>query len=145
MRLIWERLGAAAGEVAFVRHAQPFLSYTLDRLDDRFAWILIPPALWPTETVEYARVILENSKQPFGFAEPTAEDPRVTAWLASRAIKLYREKRSREDQRERSPKSSTPIANSYKIGSAIAARVPPIKTPCGPCSTKFFRPARMIA
>ncbi len=35
MRLLWERLGVAAGDVAFVRHAQPFLSHTLDRLGDQ--------------------------------------------------------------------------------------------------------------
>ena len=124
MRLLWERLGAAAGDVAFVRHAQPFLSHTLDRLDDGLDWILVPPALWPAETVDYARVILENSKKPFGFAEPAADDTRVTAWLASRAIKLWREKRSREDRRERSAKSVAPSASINNIGCAIAARVP---------------------
>ncbi len=128
MRLLWERLGVAAGDVAFVRHAQPFLSHTLDRLDDRFEWIVIPPALWPAETVDYARVILENSKQPFGFAEPITNDERVTAWLASRAIKLWREKRSREDRRERSAKSFVAISSIDKVGDALVARVPDRET-----------------
>ena len=32
MRLLWEQLGLAAGEVGFVRHAQPFLVHTLGEM-----------------------------------------------------------------------------------------------------------------
>lgn len=128
MRLLWERLGVAAGEVAFVRHAHPFLSQSLDRIDDRFEWVLLPPALWPSETVEYARVILENSKKPFAFAEPPMKpapgNSRVVAWLAARAIRLWREKRSREQHRVRSVKTQVVDNEKFSAGSAFIARVP---------------------
>ncbi len=168
MRLLWERLGVAAGEVAFVRHGQPFLAHVIqssygaqvmesgaeaprglksavhqggeglrgeelkvparasaiESLDDRFEWLVIPPALWPVETVEYARVIVENSKLPFQFVEPQEKDSRVVTWLASRAVKLWREKRTREEQRERSAKWKQAAAAIHRIGGGIAARVP---------------------
>jgi sirohydrochlorin ferrochelatase len=108
MRLLWERLGVAAGEVAFVRHAQPFLSQALERVDPQLHWVLVPQSQWSTETVEYARVILENSKLPYPFADPPGADPRVVAWLANRAVQLWRAQRSSEDCRERSPRSSPP-------------------------------------
>jgi sirohydrochlorin ferrochelatase len=125
MRLLWERLGVATGEVAFVRHAQPFLSHALDQLDPQLHWVLIPQSQWPTETVDYARVILENSKLPYPFADPPGADPRMIGWLANRAVQLWRARRSREDRRERSPKSSPPApAATWQLGGAIVAAVP---------------------
>ena len=128
MRLLWERLGAAAGEVAFVRHAQPFLSQALDRVDPQLQWVLIPQSQWRTETVEYARVIFENSKLPHSFADPPGADPRMVAWLVNRAVQLWRARRSREDRRERSLRnavSSLPDpAATPRLGAAIIAAVP---------------------
>ena len=61
MRLMWEQLGLGAGEVGFVRHAQPFLAHTLEKCAPRpFDWIVLPEAQWKTEHVEFAAVILEN-------------------------------------------------------------------------------------
>jgi hypothetical protein len=128
MRLLWERLGVAAGEVAFVRHAQPFLSHALEKLDDRFQWILIPQSQFETETVAYARVILENSKTAHLFADPPASDPRIASWIAARAIRLFRERRTRGDLRLRSPKSVSQTDGASQpttctAGSAFVARV----------------------
>jgi hypothetical protein len=125
MRLLWERLSVAAGEVAFVRHAQPFLAQALDRLNPQLHWVLISQSQWPTETVEYARVILENSRLPYRFADPPGADHRIIAWLANRAVQLWRSRRSREDRRERSAKSISPApAATHQLGSAIIAAVP---------------------
>ncbi len=129
MRLLWERLGVAAGDVAFVRHAQPFLSHVLERLDDALRWVVIPQSQFETETVAYARVILENSKAAHRFADPPLVDPRIASWIASRAIRLWRERRTRDDLRLRSPKSASPNAASsqhttYAAGAAFIARVP---------------------
>jgi hypothetical protein len=72
MRLIWEQLGLARGEVGFVRNARPFLLDVLARCASPAAaglhWVLLPQAQWETEHVEYARVILAN----FLCAEPEA-------------------------------------------------------------------------
>jgi hypothetical protein len=125
MRLLWERLGVAAGEVAFIRHAQPFLAQVLARVNPQLDWVVVPQSQWPTETVEYARVIVENSKLPYRFADPPGADPRLVAWIANRAVQLWRSRRSREDRRERSPKGVSPApAATHQLGSAIIAAVP---------------------
>ena len=42
MRLLWEQLGFARGEVAFVRHAQPFLAHVVERsAQDALPWIVL--------------------------------------------------------------------------------------------------------
>ena len=73
MRLIWEQLGLAQGEVGFVRKAQPFLLHVLTRCasspEGGLRWVLLPQAQWETEHVEYARVILSN----FQRSEPGAK------------------------------------------------------------------------
>ncbi len=128
MRLLWERLGVAAGEVAFVRHVQPFLLHTLKYLNQQFQWIFIPQSQFETETVAYARVILENSKTSHRFADPPASDPRIASWIAARAVRLWRERRTRDDLRLRSPKSvsqTDPASQptTQTAGSAFVARV----------------------
>jgi hypothetical protein len=129
MRLLWERLGVAAGEVSFVRHVQPFLSHTLERLNQQFQWILIPQSQFETETVAYARVILENSRTSHLFADPPASDPRIASWIAARATRLFRERRTRDNLRLRSPKSASQTEpasqnTTYTAGSAFVAHVP---------------------
>jgi hypothetical protein len=128
MRLLWERLGVAAGDVAFVRNMQPFLSPTLERLNQHFRWILIPQSQFETETVAYARVILENSKTGHLLADPPASDLRIASWIAARAVRLWRERRMRDDLRLRSSKSTPPEAAPTRTpltaGSAFVAHVP---------------------
>jgi hypothetical protein len=132
MRLLWEQLGLGAGEVGFVRHAQPFLGHTLEKCAARkLHWIVLPETLWKTEHVEYAAVILENFQRAhpqagaWSMAEPPADHPAITAWLTQRITRLWNEKRAREAVRGASPKRrSAPDAASWSIGAGVIASVP---------------------
>jgi hypothetical protein len=131
MRLIWEQLGLAAGEVGFVRHAQPFLSHSLEKCAQlHLNWILLPESLWRTEHVEYAAVILENFQRDhpdaaaWRIAEPPSDHPMILAWLTQRITRLWNEKRARESQRAPSPKQKSQAeAKCWGIGSGIIAAV----------------------
>ncbi|HTC87360.1 MAG TPA: CbiX/SirB N-terminal domain-containing protein [Bryobacteraceae bacterium] len=132
MRLIWERLSLTAGEVGFVRHAQPFLAQTLEKCTQRLLnWVMLPQALWRTEHVEFAEVILENFQRDHSeaaswrMADPPGNHPAITAWLTQRITRLWNEKRARESLRIASPKQ-TPArqAISTTIGSGIIASIP---------------------
>lgn len=131
MRLIWEQLGLGAGEVGFVRHAQPFLVQALEKCLQRpLEWIVLPEAQWKTEHVEFAAVILENFQRShpeaagWQIANPPGDHPALTAWLTQRITRLWNEKRSRESLRTPSPKqraAEEPIA--CKVGEGIIASV----------------------
>lgn len=131
MRLIWERLSLAAGEVGFVKHPQPFLAHTLDKCTQRpINWVILPQALWRTEHVEFAEVILVNFQRDhpeaacWRLAEPPGDHPALTAWIAQRITRLWNEKRSRESVRIASPKQ-TPAAEpaAWNIGAGVIAGV----------------------
>jgi hypothetical protein len=131
MRLVWERLGLAAGEVGFVRHAQPFLALTLEKCAQRpLDWIVLPEAQWKTEHVEFANVILENFQRQhpeagtWRMAEPPGDHPAITAWLTQRITRLWNEKRARESVRVASPKRE-PAAppTSCTIGAGVIASI----------------------
>ena len=139
MRLIWERLGLAAAEVGFVRHAQPFLAHALEKCAQRqLNWVLLPEAQWKTEHVEFAAVILENFQRQhpeaaaWRMAEPPADHPAITAWLTQRITRLWNEKRARESVRVASPKHH-PAAQpaSWTVGAGVIASV----TDCGRMSS----------
>ena len=56
MRLLWEQLGFAAGEVAFLRHDKTPLPEQLAHCARRpLHWVLLPQLLWPGEHEEYSR------------------------------------------------------------------------------------------
>jgi len=132
MRLIWERLGLAAGEVGFIRHTQPFLLATLERCARQpLDWVIVPQAIWMTEHVEYAQVILENFQRDhaeardWSMAPPPADHPAMTAWLTQRTTRLWNEKRSREKVRVSSLKhESSTKSESWHIGNGTIASVP---------------------
>lgn len=114
MRLLWERFGFGRAEVAFVRHAQPFLAHVLERFaDDTVPGVVVFQAQWETEHVEYARVILENFQRSHGdtthwrFAEVPAAHPSFSAWYTQRITRLWQEKRARESVRMPSAKRSS--------------------------------------
>jgi sirohydrochlorin ferrochelatase len=129
MRLIWERLGLAAAEVGFVRHAQPFLLATLEQCARHpRPWIVLPQSQWRTEHCDFAETILGNFQrsQPassaWRMAEPPANHPAITAWLTERIVRLWREKRSREALRIVSPKRAVPTTRqSCTLGAGIIA------------------------
>jgi hypothetical protein len=130
MRLVWEQLGLAAGEVGFVRHAQPFLGQMLEKCLQRpLDWIVLPEAQWKTEHVEFASVILENFQRrhpeaaAWRMAEPPGDHPALTAWLTQRITRLWNEKRTRESARVASPKRSSASTECRAIGEGEIARV----------------------
>ena len=132
MRLIWEQLGLAAGEVGFIRHAQPFLLATLQKCADLpLHWIILPQTQMRTEHVEYAEVILQNFQRDhpqavsWRLADPPGGHPAITAWLTQRITRLWNEKRSRDAVRIASPKRAVaPPLHSWSIGSGVIASVP---------------------
>lgn len=131
MRLVWEQLGLAAGEVGFVRHAQPFLAHTLEKCAQRpLDWIILPEAQWKTEHVEFAAVILENFQRQhpeaatWRMAEPPGDHPALTAWLTQRITCLWNEKRSRESLRVASPRQNSAVEPASRtVGAGVIARV----------------------
>jgi sirohydrochlorin ferrochelatase len=135
MRLIWEQLGLGAGDVGFVRHAQPFLVHTLQKCAQRpLHWIILPEAQWRSEHVEFTAVILENFQREhpeagaWCMAEPPGDHPAITAWLTQRITRLWNEKRARESVRVASPKrNSAAEPASWNVGVGVIASV----TDCG--------------
>jgi hypothetical protein len=135
MRLVWEELGLAAGEIGFVRHAQPFLAHTLEQCAQRpLHWIILPESQWRTEHAEFAEVILQNFQRDhpearsWRMAEPPGDHPAITAWIAQRITRLWNEKRSRESVRATSPKKDpAPQPNAWTIGAGFISSV----TDCG--------------
>jgi hypothetical protein len=131
MRLIWEQLGLGAGEVGFVRHAQPFLAHTLEKCAERsLHWIILPEAQWRTEHVEFAEVILQNFQRDhpeaaaWRMAEPPGDHPAITAWLTQRLTRLWNEKRSRESLRiASSRKTDAAEHSSWTAGAGVIARI----------------------
>ena len=125
-----------AGEIGFVRHAQPFLGShagemrrAAARIGSSFQKLCGEPS-----TSSIAAVILENFQRAhpeagaWRMAEPPGDHPAITAWLAQRITRLWNEKRARESVRGASPKRrSAPDAASWTIGAGVIASV----TDCG--------------
>jgi sirohydrochlorin ferrochelatase len=131
MRLVWERLGLAVGDVGFLRHVQPFLLVTLERCVQRqLDWVILPEAQWRTEHVEYTEIILGDFQRghpeagEWRMAEPPDDHPAITAWLAQRITRLWNEKRAREAVRIASPKTSEAKPEFRRIGAGIIASAP---------------------
>jgi hypothetical protein len=134
MRLVWEQLGLGAGEVGFVRHAQPFLALTLEKCAQRpLDWIILPEAQWRTEHVEFAGVILDNFRRQhpeavnWRIADPPENHPALTAWLTQRITRLWNEKRTRESLRisSRGQSQNTAVEPaSWTVGAGVIASVP---------------------
>jgi len=131
MRLLWEQWGFARGEVAFVRHAQPFLAHVLERCaNDALPWIVLFQGQWETEHAQYARVMVENAQRAhtaenrLHFAPLPGAHPLLTSWYAQRIIRLWREKRTREAARTTSPKRlAAPESSIRCCGAGLIARV----------------------
>jgi hypothetical protein len=112
MRLVWEQVGAARGDVAFVRHPLlPLPEQLASCARSGLTWLCVPQFLWPTVELEYARVIFRDSVGQFELprwrmADPLTEHPNVAAWLEQRMLELYRSHRNRLEGRLRSQKSA---------------------------------------
>ncbi|HEY6345797.1 MAG TPA: hypothetical protein VIY49_30265 [Bryobacteraceae bacterium] len=107
MRLLWEHLGFARAEVGFVRHVQPFLAHVLERCaTEAMPWAVVFQSQWEAEHAEYARVMVQNVRGRFCFAEPPGAHPLMTAWVAQRIARLWQEKRARSAAREPSARAA---------------------------------------
>jgi hypothetical protein len=131
MRLLWERLGFARAEVAFVRNTQPFLGRVLEQCArEPLPWVVVFQGQWETEHFEYARVILENFQRSRDAAKhwriapvPGAQSL-LTAWYTQRVTALWKEKRARDAMRTPSAKSSEPAPSFIRsYGGGTIARV----------------------
>jgi hypothetical protein len=125
MRLVWEQAGFARAELGFVRHVQPFLPHVLERCArDPIPWVVLFQSQWETEHVQYTRVMVENVRASFCFADPPGAHELFTAWYAQRIARLWRERRTRSVARAPSPKRMTAEQpEPLKFGAAIIARV----------------------
>lgn len=131
MRLLWEQLGFARGEVAFVRHSQPFLGHLLEqRANDVLPGIVLFQGQWETEHAQYARVMVENAQRSnaaekrLRFAPLPGAHPLLTAWYAQRILRLWQSKRTREAVRTPSSKRLAPAEPSIRsCGAGLIARV----------------------
>lgn len=122
MRQLWERLGASRGEVAFLRHKQPFLPDVLERLgSEPIEWVVIPAMTERTERFEHLHTILrdhtkEHGETGFTLVEPPEEHEVIVHSVAQRALTLWRSKRQSESSRQRSPKHAAP-SGQRRVGS----------------------------
>jgi len=110
MRLLWEQLGAAKGDVAFVRHPTlPLPEQLAACARSGLTWLCVTQFLWPAEPLEYARVIFRDLVGELGvvgwrLTEGIGEHPNVRAWIQQRMLELYREQRARRGVRQPSSK-----------------------------------------
>jgi hypothetical protein len=114
MRLLWEQLGAARGEVAFVRHPRLPLPEQLSACTrSGLTWLCVTQFLWQSEQLDYARVIFQDltgqfEVQGWRLTDALSDHPNVRAWLAQRMLELYRERRTRLESKLGSEKQSPP-------------------------------------
>ncbi len=81
MRLLWEQMGFAKAEVAFVRHSQPFLrsAFWIGAPPTPLPWIVLFQNQWESEHAQYARVMIENAQRSHGASLRFAQAPRCTS------------------------------------------------------------------
>ena len=124
MRLLWEHLGFARAEVGFVRHVQPFLPHVLELCaKEPMPWAVVFQSQCETEHVEYARVMVQNVRGRFCFAEPPGAHPLMTAWVAQRIARLWQERRARSAAREPSARGAPQAERCIRtFGAGLIAR-----------------------
>ncbi|MBI1356384.1 MAG: hypothetical protein GC160_18740 [Acidobacteria bacterium] len=128
MRLLWEQLGVARGEVAFLRNPMPFLRAELEQLPP-LSWVVIPLLWEPGERLEHLRTIVEDHVRHkpevagmFRVAEPPGAHPALVGWLAQRALDLWRSRRQAEAGRAPSPKRAV-LSTPRRLGSPATGLV----------------------
>jgi hypothetical protein len=120
MRLIFEQLGFARGEVAFLRHARPLLEEQLERCSrEALDWLIVPQMIWRSEPFDDARRRIEafyashseaqrwRLMPPIGHGEAPVDPDLVafnlSAWLEERIMVLWRSRRQKFEARRPSP------------------------------------------
>jgi hypothetical protein len=116
MRLIFDQLGFARGEVAFLHHARPLLEEQLERCArEALDWLIVPQMIWSSEPFDDARRRVDSFRAshseaqgwklmaPFGHGETPADRDLVafnlSAWLEERIMVLWRSRRQKLEAR----------------------------------------------
>lgn len=112
MRLLWEQLSAARGEVAFLRHESTPLPEKLEECARTgLRWVLVPQYLWTCEHLNYAKLIAEDFSRRTGgeaawpMARPIGPHPNIEGWLQQRLLELYKSHRDAHARRASSPRN----------------------------------------
>jgi len=139
MRLLWEQLAVARGEVAFVRHPRPAVPETLAHcLTTPLHWIAVPMMLWPGTAYGYARSLFDDvfrahpGVPAYPLAEPIGAHPQVRAWLVERLLAIYRAHRARHEARLPSLVHAPSARESCVVGPEASCTMDILPSPLGP-------------
>jgi len=128
MRLIWEQLGLAAGEVAFIRHDKPFLadqlqkSLSLEKSNRSLLWVAISQAWWPAQHQDYAKAIYRDAfskkedRSTCIFVDSLGPNPLVLSWLQKRILHLWKGFRQQQHRQRSAKYKQLPRKNSFLYG-----------------------------
>ena len=120
MRLLFDQLGFARGEVAFLRHARPLVEEQLERCArELLTWAIIPQMMWRSEPFDDARhrfhTFCESHSEaqqwtlmpPVGISSVPIDQDLVafnlSAWLEERMMVLWRSRRQQFEAKRPSP------------------------------------------
>jgi hypothetical protein len=138
MRLLWEQLAVAHGEVAFVRHPRPGVPEALARCAaSPVHWIAAPMMLWPDAIHGYAEVLFDDFRRAhpeaagLRLAATIGGSPHVRAWLVERLLALFRAHRDRAGARAPSLVHA-PARESCVIGPEASCTMDILPSPLGP-------------
>jgi hypothetical protein len=139
MRLLWEQLAVAHGEVAFVRHPRPGVPEALARCRaSSLHWIAAPMMLWPDAIHGYAEVLLDDAARAhpdaagLRLAATIGGSPHVRAWLVERMLALFRAHRDRTATRTPSLIHAPDRRESCVIGPEASCTMDILPSPLGP-------------
>jgi hypothetical protein len=139
MRLLWEQLAVAHGEVAFVRHPRPGVPEALARCAaSPLHWIAAPMMLWPDPIHAYAQVLFDDFRRAhpeaagLRLAATAGGSPPVRAWLVERLLALFRAHRDRTGARAPSLVHAPDTRESCVIGPEASCTMDILPSPLGP-------------
>ncbi len=106
MRLLWEQLAAARGEVAFLRHDKTPLPEQLEACARTgLSYVLVPEFLFTCEHLLFAKTIADDFgkrmdvRPPWPIATPIGTHPNVTGWLQQRILEIWKSHRDARSRR----------------------------------------------
>jgi hypothetical protein len=139
MRLLWEQLAFADGEVAFVRHPRPSLPESLERcMRSPLQWLALPQMLWPGEHLDYAKLLLDDFRAAHPDAtalrlgNPVGARPSTTGWLVERLLSLWQAHRDRAGARMPSRRHDSLPRESCVHGPEASCTMDILPSPLGP-------------
>ena len=139
MRLLWEQLAVAHGEVAFVRHARPSVPEVLARcLASPLSWVAVPMMLWPGALHAYAEVLFDDVRRAhpeaagLALAATIGDGEDIRAWLVERLLALFRDHRARRYARAPSLIHAASTRESCVIGPEASCTMDILPRPLGP-------------